>query len=360
MRSPDHNCLAWVATVLLTFSAHGEAVFERWEDNPLIPRAEGTWRSVSTANASLLPVGDRMHLYLRGTRQDAAGENREGIGLFTQPLAVFSPDGPWLEHPDNPVIPNGGDSDYDAVSALDTAAVLLPDGRVVVYYSAVSLSRDYAIAWAVSDDGGYTFAKQDTNPLKMHVGVCDAVFHDGEVYLFYADAKWNPETRRSEDRMRIWVVSSADPGNFDFTAARVALSPGDDSWDMYTVNGGRVFRLRDKWYMVYQGSDTHRDFPYRFHAAVSDDLLHWDKVNSDRPLMTRGRPGTWDQGAIWHGDVLAWNGTLHLYYEGWGSEGYTWKRNLPYYEGGYSQLGLARCSESDFLDWVHAGKQRHE
>lgn len=98
---------------------------------------------------------------------------------------------------------------------------------------------------------------------------------------------------------------------------------GPGNFDLKSVNGSRIFRLEgvDKWFMVYQGSDRHFDFPDRFHVAYSDDLLNWTKVQNTRPFFERGPAGRWDQGGIWFGEVFELDGMLYMYYEGWGCEG---------------------------------------
>lgn len=335
-----------------------DSVFERVGEAPLVPCDPAVaWRAVSTANASLVPADGQMHLYLRGTTRDAAGVEHDHIGLFTQRVEDFRPEGPWREHAANPVIPIGPEGAHDAGAVLDTAAVRTPDGLVYCYYSARDVKHDYSIGGAVSGDGGVSFRKFAANPLVRHVGVGDVVHHEGRFYLYFVSAQWDAEARVNRDRLRVWVVSSEDPERFDFASATVALSPGENAWDMFSIGGARVFRLADRWWMVYQGSDTHWDFPYRFHAAWSSDLLRWNKVCSDRPLFTRGEAGTWDQGAIWQGEVLPWEGKLYLFYEGWGSEEMTHLRNRPYYPGGCSQLGLAVCDQRDFLQWAGVGER---
>lgn len=330
------------------------SLFERIEHNPFIPRKAHSWREVSTANVGVIERGDQMLMFYRGT-QHIDGRDIDQIGRMLQSVEGFSPLGAWTEPVEAPVIAHGTPESYDYAGVLDSSPVLAPDGTIYLYYSAVNRHRNYALAGARSTDGGATFEKFATNPLKMHVGIGDAVYHDGEYYLFYLDAKWDEDAGRLLDRMRVYVVRSKDPERFDFSQAQVALSPSETDWDMFAVGGARVFRLDDRWYMIYQGSDVHLDFPARFHCAVSDDLLVWHKVVSDRPLFERGLSGTWDQGAIWHGEVVEHEGMLYLFYEAWGQEGPTPLRNQPYFAGGCSQIGAATCSKEAFLGWV-AGK----
>jgi len=70
------------------------------------------------------------------------------------------------------------------------------------------------------------------------------------------------------------------------------------------------------------------------------------------PLFLRGEAGSWDQGAIWWGEVLPWKNKLYMFYEGWGSLGFTPSRNSNYYYPGHSQIGRADCTTNQFLEWA--------
>ena len=83
---------------------------------------------------------------------------------------------------------------------------------------------------------------------------------------------------------------------------------------------------------------------------MSDDLIHWTKVENDQPLFTRGKAGQWDQGAVWFCEIFEYGDNLYLYYEGWGRKGYVPNRDEAYFSG-QSRVGAASCSKADFLKW---------
>ena len=328
-------------------------LFKECGDSPVIPRGEKSWRSVETANAGIIEQKDMVYLYIRGTFEEGDGQRKSQIGLFAQSRKDFSPKGPWRAFKANPVLRIGAPGSFDGKELLDSSPVVGKDGKVYLFYSAKDTNLDYSLCGSVSDDGGHSFKKFKNNPLKRHVGVNDIIFHNDRYYLYYTDCKWNEEARRVEDQLRIYVVVSDDPETFDFSKAKAVLSPGyNKEWDSLSIGGAKVFRLAGKWWMVYQGSDKHWDFPDRFHCAVSDDLVSWMKIDNNRPLFKRGKSGAWNQGAIWQGEVRVHDDMLYLFYEAWGSEGYAPYRDVMYYEGGYSQLGLAACSIEDFLTWT--------
>ena len=109
--------------------------------------------------------------------------------------------------------------------------------------------------------------------------------------------------------------------------------------------------------MIYQAGDLHFDFQPRMNAAYSDDLIHWKKVDNSFPLFLRGEAGNWDQGAIWWGEILPWENKLYMFYEGWGSLGFTPSRDSDYYYPGRSQLGRSSCTTNKFLKWAGISNQ---
>lgn len=310
------------------------------------------------ANAAVLEPDeycpDRWRLYIRGSAWFPSGDENyhDSIGLFVQDAKSFDPEDGWKEYRREPLLMHGPAGSYDEKHLLDCCPVVGADGVVYLYYSAKTNSRRTSLAGAVSHDGGYTFEKMDNNPLLEHVGPTDAIFYDGTYYVFYGDAKYEPTIRRVTDHLQIYVAVSDNPE--DLTDAEKTLAVGvgeDDLFDSHSVSGGRVFRLKKRWYMVYQSSDRHFDYPDRFHVAWSDDLIEWTKVDNDEPFFERGSLGSWDDGGIWFGEVFEHDDTLWMFYEGWGGGTGVVNRDQPYYQGGRSQTGLASVSVKKFLRW---------
>lgn len=313
-------------------------LFQRVEGQPPKPDTRYEWISNSTANPDILspdrsPDGN-WWLFIRG------GDGKYGhLGVYTQKAATFNPLGPWDYYKGNPVIPCGMRGDYDVLTVIDPAPILGPDGKVYLYYKGYDSSHVPYILLATSKDGyKYNPIRQ---PWQENAGVADVVKgDDGKYYLFVS--------------RRVYVFSDLMPGapNEIFYDI-LAKGDGPDHFDSYSINGEKVCRLPGikKWFMIYQGSSTHDDFPDRFHVALSDDLIHWTKVKNDQPLFTRGEAGTWDQGAIWAPEIFEYNGTIYMYYEGWGCKGTVPNRDIQYFRQGHSEIGIATCSREDFLRW---------
>ena len=317
------------------------ALFRRYEGNPIFfPEGENNWRDAHIANAGILnpsqtPNGLWM-LYIRGTGHTP--DYHDQIGLFTQSAADFNPFGPWKEYEGNPVIPYSPKGAFDDYLLLDTAPVMGKDSVIYVYYK----GRDYAmnshIGVAYSTDGGYHFVKTGHPWREGRNGTGSAIYHDGKYWLFSGTQ----------------AFVSDDPLDGNHAEVIPTIQPGGapSHFDDYSLWGTMVFRLEgvDKWFMAYQGSSRHVDFPDRFHIAVSDDLVHWEKVQNRQPLFTRGKEGEWDQGGMWCPEIEEHEGMLYLYYEGWGIDQKVKDRNENYFEG-HSSVGVASCPKDDFLRW---------
>jgi predicted GH43/DUF377 family glycosyl hydrolase len=335
-------------------------LFKKYEANPIIDIGSGQpdWRRIHVANAAILSPEETSdgtwRIYIRGSGN--VPQYHDQIGILYQDTAGFSPYGPWLEYEHNPVIPHGSPGFYDDLHLLDCSPVVGEGGDIYFYYKAVNYARTSSLAGARSTDGGFTFEKFDSNPLKMDVGANDAVYHDGKYYIYYGDALYNRQTNRRDGDLEVYLKITEDPQDISGVDSIKVLGVGGGpgNFDSEAVNGARIFRLDGKWFMIYQGSQRHFDFPERFHAAYSDDLIHWTKVDNDFPMMTRGGLGDWDQGAIWYGEVFEHRDTLYMLYEGWGCYCIPEDRDEAYFPGN-SRTGIAQVAVKDFLLWAEGG-----
>jgi hypothetical protein len=345
--------LGCILTIIAGFtsSVHAQTLFQKYSGNPVFTvGGQPTWRDQHVANVTILNPSQtkdgKWRLFLRGT-----GNSHDQIGTFDQPAAGFNPNGPWSEYVSNPVIRNGPGT-YDQQHCLDAAATSGPNKEVYLYYMGRSFANASSMNGAVSTDGGFTFTKFASNPLKMDVGPNDVVYNNNQYYLFYVDAKWNGSS--FNEPLQIWLSQSSSPSAMSTTPSYALKVGPAGSFDSFSVNGAKIFKVSgdNRWFMLYQGSNINFDYPSRFHCAYSADLVNWTKVSNNTPLLERGNAGEWDQGGIWTGSVFENNGQLYVYYEAWGSYG-TANRDQVYYSGGQSRVGVASCSTTNFLSWVN-------
>lgn len=305
--------------------------WQRHPGNPVFPAEPGTWREAQTANPDLLRLGDTWHLYFRGQE---GGHDR--IGLATAPVSRF--DGATWEIGADPVIDVGGPGDWDENHALDPAAVCV-DGRVFLYYSAVSPTCSRSVCLATSDDGVH-FDKHRGNPIVIGGGP-EVVYRDGTFHLYY----W--KERDGRKGFELWLGRSDDGLHFDEVQAALAAGP-EGTWDSHTVETPRIFREGDLYYMVYCGSDRYNDYPWDAGLATSRDLVVWEKYEGN-PIFSRGPEGAWDEGAIWFTTVEKVGDTYYLWYEGYGGGTARTEPYGTYLTQGRSQVGLATLKADYFF-----------
>lgn len=335
------------------------SLFRKYVHNPVFDIGSNVpaWRNIHAANVSILAPGEtqngKWHLFMRGSGNNADGYH-DNIGTLEQTTTAFNPYGPWAEQAGNPNLRHGTPGTVDAQNVLDAAAVYGADSKVMLYYMSRDAANRSGLCVATSADEGLTFTKFYNNPLKKDVGPNDVVFYNNLYYLFYGDGKWNGNG--FDEPLQIWLSVSPSATAMDALPKYAVKVGGYGSFDNYSVNGAKIFKVSgdNRWFMLYQCSTKNFDYPERFHCAYSTDLINWTKVKNTRPLLTRGNPGAFDQGAIWTGSVIEYNSTLYIYYEGWGSfSNDATVRDNPYYAGGNSRVGIATCSTAEFLEWVN-------
>jgi predicted GH43/DUF377 family glycosyl hydrolase len=313
--------------------------------NPVISRKYDTFYSVHAANPDIIEYEDKFFLYFRG--QGIGGHDQ--IGLAYCQKNEF--DGVhWQMHENNPIIKvDNGIESFDNEHILDPAAIIV-DKKVFLYYSGHSKNKKYSIGLAVSDDG-INFYKSTNNPVIQNAISPEIVYHDGLYFLFYSKMS-------KKGNFDIFVSKSIDGINFDVKNEIKVFSPSyeENSFDKFSISTVRILKEREYFYMVYGGCDKYFDYPLAFGLARSCNLIEWERY-SHNPIMERGLPGEWDEGALWFGTMHKVKSDFYLWYEGVGAglgintpEGIECSmvcRNEDY--GGYrkfsfSQIGLAKMS----------------
>jgi beta-1,2-mannobiose phosphorylase / 1,2-beta-oligomannan phosphorylase len=241
-------------------------------------------------------------------------------------------DGETWEIRSEPVIDVGGPGSWDEQHVLDPAAVL-HDGRVFLYYSAVSPRCERAVCLAIAEDGIH-FRRHPGNPVVIGGGP-EVVVRDGVFHLYF----WRNVPGSAG--FQVHLATSRDGLAFDGDEPPIALPVGaPGAWDSFTVETPRIFREGGLFYLLYCGSDRNADYPFHAGLATSTDLRHWEKYPGN-PVFERGAEGAWDEGAIWFTTVERIGGRYHLWYEGYGGGTARTEAYGSYLRGGRSQVGLA-------------------
>ncbi len=329
--------------------------FKRHGGNPIIQRTPGSFHSLHAANPDILFFKGKYHLYFRGQAEDG----HDQIGFAYSGPNTF--DGiNWVMSSENPIIRVSRDpADFDSGHILDPATIEL-NGRIYLYYSAHNIAWKTTnipscIGLATSEDGTY-FEKHLHNPI-IEGTAPEIVAYNKCVYLFY-------QSKNSDGFFEIYCSQSQDGVCFDEQPAQRVFGPShvEGSFDRFSISTVRIWRENGWFYMTYGGCPQYYDYPVAIGLARSKDLYQWERYPGN-PILERGLPGTWDEGAIWFATVLKKDLTYYLWYEGTGAglslgspegrEASRLCREEDY--GGYashsfSQVGLATYN-GDMPDW---------
>lgn len=265
----------------------------------MIPTKENSWKSQYTANADLIRIGDTYYMYYRGTDLQ-----HDRIGVLTCSADSF--DGIHFDRMDAPyIIDVGAPGTFDAQNILDPSAVVV-NGKVYLYYSAISEEWKHSIGLAVSEDGIH-FTKQETPVLE---GRCPEIVYDGKRFWLYYVIEQAPHG------YDIFCAVSEDGSSFEPLGETPVLAVGEQgSWESFSVTTPRIFQEGGVYYMVYAGDNKNLDAPLYFGLAVSRDLVHWKKYAGNPVFRVSTQPDAWDNTNIWFGTTEKIGDTYYMWYE---------------------------------------------
>jgi len=282
--------------------------FERYPKNPIIKRTEGTFYSIHVANPDVLLFNNEYHFYFRG--QNNGQHDQIGVG-YSSPSDF---DGiHWEIGVKNPIIQVGRNAkDFDSLHILDPAAIVV-NNMVYLYYTALSLdlARPATVGLAISNDGTH-FLKYPANPVV--IGTCpEIIFENDLFYLFY-------QRPNIKGQLAIYLCISEDGVHFPLHAERQVFGSSEqlEAFDCFSISTFRIWKEKKWFYVAYGGCNRYIDYPCAIGLARSQSLYEWERY-PENPILERGRPGTWDEGALWFGTVSKINNTYYMWYEGGGT-----------------------------------------
>ncbi|MBN1541721.1 hypothetical protein JW992_06210 [candidate division KSB1 bacterium] len=285
--------------------------FRRHPRNPIVRRRPDSFYSLYAANPDLLWFNNCWFFYFRG--QDETGHDQ--IGVATADSDHF--DGVnWQDHSGNPVIRVSDQAaDFDSGHILDPAAIEI-DGRVHLYYTAHAADwktggRPSGTGLAVSEDG-FRFVKVGNRPLVYGTSP-EIVAHQGTYFLFY-------QKLNRDGAFDIYCCPSSDGLRFDQQKEKIVFRPSGQAgaFDRFSISTVRIWFEKPWFYLFYGGCDRYYDYPRAIGLARSNDLTNWERYPGN-PILERGRPGSWDEGALWFATTARIGKRYYLWYEGTGS-----------------------------------------
>lgn len=218
------------------------------------------------------------------------------------------------------------EADFEANGLCAPGAIVL-DGILHLFYQTYGNGPRDAICHAWSMDG-VTFTRNPSNPIFRPTGTwnagraidADVIAHEGLLYLFFA-------TRDPEMKVQMLGVASAPLGSGFGRASWTQRCDGpilrpELDWEGMCIEAPALCKHGDRFFMFYGGA--YNNSPQQIGAAVSDDLIHWQRL-SDRPFLPNGAPGSWNSSESGHPYLFTdEDGQTHLFYQGNNDMGKTW------------------------------------
>jgi hypothetical protein len=185
---------------------------------------------------------------------------------------------------------------------------------VLLYYTAhpgtQHASAGASTGLAVSRDG----IRFDRSPAPVVDGYApEAVVSDGVVHLLF-------QREAAAGGFEVFLRTSSDGRDFSAKAEQRVFGGSGvaGAFDERSVATGRIWREGDWWVMAYAGCRRFLDYPEAVGLARSRDLRDWERYPGN-PVLERGEPGTWDEGALWFPTVHVVGDTRWMFYEGCGA-----------------------------------------
>jgi hypothetical protein len=218
-------------------------------------------------------------------------------------------------------------------------AVVTPDGRIALMYSAQKFPKWMGFGLAIADRPPGPFKHHPKNPVYRHFTHAhefDLVRVDrpGHRYLlFYAG--YTPKPRRGLSGDRGYLLYSNDLVNWTPHERNPVFGPEvTDNWDGVHVRPRSLTKIGDTWYLWYEGCNTWKPKGSRHHGwwdtvglARSRDLLTWEYYPRNPALPGLGIAASqFDNAWVGWPRMVVKGPIAHVFYTG---NAQTGRREIP-------------------------------
>jgi hypothetical protein len=175
----------------------------------------------------------------------------------------------WERYPGNPIFTDNWTEDM-IVFKLENKYYMYAEGRKdITHY----MTSDDGIHW--EDQGSLILLTTKGDTIPGPYGTPTVWVEDGKWYLIY---------ERNDEA--IWLATSTDKKIWTNVQDEPILKPGPEKYDQGAVAVNQVVKHNNRYYLYYHanpdlGWAAKGPTPWNSNIAVSGDLIHWKKFESN-------------------------------------------------------------------------------
>jgi predicted GH43/DUF377 family glycosyl hydrolase len=236
-----------------------------------------------------------------------------------------------IRHPANPLLSRGPKGSFDQLKIGPRAILREGPNDWKMWYEGAPAGNKSSVGYATSSDG-LNWTKYPGNPIMIpsepweggHNGFVGetspaTVLKEDGIYKM-----WYHSINASKVR-QIGYATSTDAINWSKYRGNPTLRPGSPgAWDSGGIGEPTVIKVGSIFYMYYMRTIE----KHGIGLATSPDGIYWTKY-SDNPILTVGKPGSWDGGAMQIGGVVHEGNMFHMWFRARDAQwnfaiGYAW------------------------------------
>jgi predicted GH43/DUF377 family glycosyl hydrolase len=246
----------------------------------LPPRREKYWDGKMTHNPDIKKYGDTYLLYYTGTTYTGKMPDPDHQALDTSALVTYahyheriglatskSIFGPWKRF-DKPIL-DVRKGKWDSLIVSNASPVILPDGKIMLFYKGVSKLRHHAISAAIADNYMGPYKRISDEPFDMGVDAEDPTiwYENGKYHALMLDTGKKYSNKEiyycTSDNLLKWKVDSNpivikknilwDDGKYrkmNSTERPKIFLENDKATNVFIATGSTINGVRYTWNMV--------------------------------------------------------------------------------------------------------------